>query len=149
MIAAQTASNDDERNWGMYGHLSGILAYSGVPFGGVIGPLVLYLQNKRQRPFAAEQAWLALNFHITISALQLIAIIWAIVLYFMGIFSFASQPRGDEFSWRAFSVLGAAALCFFTYFLLYVWSFTLTIIGTVRASSGRLFAYPLTFPFVR
>lgn len=43
------APSEDERTWGMYAHLSGMLAFTGIPFGGLIGPLALYLQNKPVR----------------------------------------------------------------------------------------------------
>jgi uncharacterized Tic20 family protein len=33
------------------------------------------------------------------------------------------------------------------YFLLYAWSFVLTIVNTIQAAQGRLVSYPFTIPF--
>lgn len=78
---AQTsaASAAEERNWAMLGHLS---ALSGliVPFGNVLGPLVVWLVKKDTMPFVAEQAKEALNFNITAALAAIVASISMIVL---------------------------------------------------------------------
>ena len=48
------APSADDRQWGMFAHLS---ALSGVviPFGNIIGPLVVWQVKKDTLPFAADQ----------------------------------------------------------------------------------------------
>jgi uncharacterized protein len=145
-MIATTAPSEDERTWGMYAHLSGMLAFTAVPFGGIIGPLVLYLQNKPTRPFATEQAREALNFHITVGIFQLLALIGGIVAWFELILSASTSSR---YAPMPVASLTLAATCFGGYFLVYLWTFVLTLIGTIRSSSGSIYRYPLTIRFVR
>src|SRR6185312_13976060 len=76
-----TAISKDERNWGMFAHLSGLLAFvSGI--GGIIGPLVIYLLKKDEMPFVRDQAREALNFQITMFIAFLIS--WVLVIVLIG-----------------------------------------------------------------
>ena len=140
------APSEDERMWGMYAHLSGMIAFTGIPFGGIIGPLVLYLQNKPVRPFATEQAREALNFHITVGIAQLLTLVAAVVLWFGAILSVSMASKGAT---PSFAGLGLAVACFGAFFAVYIWTFVLTLVGTIRASSGAIYHYPLTICFVR
>jgi len=140
-----TAPNEDERTWGMYAHLSGMLAFTGVPFGGIIGPLVLYLQNKPTRPFATAQAREALNFHITAGIVQFFALAVAIAAYFGIFLSVATAAKG---AMPPLAEIATAFVCFMAFFVVYIWTFVFTLIGTIRASSGSIYRYPLTIRFV-
>ncbi len=145
-MQTSTAPSEDERTWGMYAHLSGMLAFTGIPFGGIIGPLAIYLQNKPRRPFATEQAAEALNFHITAGIAQFVTLLIAVVVWLGAIVSLSAAPKD------ATPPLGALLLafaCFGTFFLVYIWTFVLTLIGTIRASAGAIYRYPLTIRFVR
>jgi uncharacterized protein len=146
VMQALTAPNDDERTWGMYAHLSGMLAFTGIPFGGLIGPLVIYLQNKPVRPFATEQSREALNFHITAGIVQFVALVCAIVAWFGIVIAAATSPKSAEFPLAGF---GVAAVAFGAFFVAYIWTFVFTLIGTIRAASGQIYRYPLTIRFVR
>jgi uncharacterized Tic20 family protein len=145
-MIVETAPNADERTWGMYAHLSGMLAFTAVPFGGIIGPLVLYLQNKPTRPFATEQAREALNFHITVGIFQLLTLIGGIVAWFELVLSASLSSRFAPVPVAQLTLMGA---CFGGFFLVYIWTFVLTLVGTIRSSSGSLYRYPLTIRFVR
>ena len=88
-------SNDtiskDERTWGMLCHL---IAFSGVvvPFGSLIGPLVIWLIKKDEMPFVDDQGKESLNFQITmliaviISAILTVVVIGFLLLAVLGIF---------------------------------------------------------------
>jgi len=145
MQADLRAANEDERQWGMYGHVIGLLAFTGIPFGGVVGPWVLYLQNKQARPFAAEQARNALNFHITIGIIQAISLAYAIVSWF----SLFAVLHGYVVLAGVAGRMGTVFLAILVYLAAYVWGFVFTLIGTVRASQGVLYQYPLTWNVVR
>jgi uncharacterized Tic20 family protein len=139
------APSEDERTWGMYAHLSGMLAFSAIPFGGIIGPLAIYLQNKSVRPFAREQAREALNFHITVGIVQFFSLVAFVAAWFGLIFSAALAPKTTP----SLAPFGSAFIGIGCYLLAYVWAFVFTLIGTIRASSGAMYRYPLTIRFVR
>jgi uncharacterized protein len=56
----------DERTWGKLAHLSALGGLI-VPFGNVIGPLIVWVARRDQSPFVAAQAREALNFNITVT----------------------------------------------------------------------------------
>ena len=130
----------------MYAHLSGMLAYSGIPFGGVIGPAIVYAQTKQTRPFAAEQARAALNFHITIGILQFIFLAVAIGGYIPILASAMSDLPGTPQSLTGMLIFACGMV---GYFVLYAWSFVYTLVNTIRASNGTLVGYPFTIPFFK
>ena len=71
--AAQPIEHDkDARNWGMFCHLSALCFLVGVPFGSIIGPLVIWLIKREEHPFVDVQGKAALNFHISMSIYALI-----------------------------------------------------------------------------
>ena len=73
------APSADDRQWGMFAHLS---ALSGVviPFGNIIGPLVVWQVKKDTLPFAADQGKEALNFNITMLIAAFIGFLLTFIL---------------------------------------------------------------------
>ena len=65
-------TNPDARTWGMVGHLSSLAGFA-VPFGNILGPLVIWLMKKDQYPFVNDQARESLNFQITVTIALLVA----------------------------------------------------------------------------
>ncbi|AXK73550.1 DUF4870 domain-containing protein [Lysobacter sp. TY2-98] len=63
----------------MLGHLSSLSGLI-VPFGNVLGPLVVWQIKKDTMPFAAEQAKEAVNFNITAALAAIVASVCMIVL---------------------------------------------------------------------
>jgi uncharacterized Tic20 family protein len=60
-IEATDNPDKDARLWGMFCHL---IAFSGyvVPFGSVLGPLIIWLIKKDEMPFVDDQGKESLNF---------------------------------------------------------------------------------------
>jgi uncharacterized Tic20 family protein len=110
----------EDRNWGMIGHLSALAAFIAPFLGGVLGPLIVYLVKRDHSAFAAEQAKEALNFNITVAIGYCICGLLAIV--FIGIPLMIAL-------WIAWLVL--------------------TIVAGVRASEGISYRYPATIRFVK
>lgn len=111
--------SQEDRNWGLIAHLS---ALSGliIPFGSVLGPLIVYLVKKDQSAFGTDCAKEALNFNLTMVIAAIVcALLW---LVFIGI-------------------LLSVVLFFF-------W-LVLTILAAVRASEGTVYRYPATIRFVK
>lgn len=114
-----------EKNLAMFCHLSALVggvAFSaiGLPVGNILGPLVIWLMKKDTMPLVNAHGKEALNFQITVSA---------IILACMALF-FLVLPL------LLIPVVGLAAL-------------VLTIIGTIKASNGELYRYPLTVRLIK
>ena len=109
----------DSLNMGMLCHL---LAFSGiiVPFGTILGPLVMWLVKKDADPYVDQQGKESVNFQIS----MMIYTIASIILIFV--------------------FIGAILLP-----LLIIANIVLTIIGTVKASKGEPWKYPLTIRLIK
>jgi len=113
-----TQLDAEEKNWGMFSHLAVLLGFV-IPFGNIIGPLVVWQLKKGVMPFAAKHAKEALNFQITVS----LAVTVCILLTFVGI-GILLLP-----------VVGIGAL-------------VLTIVAAIKANNGEDYEYPLTLRLV-
>jgi uncharacterized Tic20 family protein len=141
---AQYAPTSEERNWAMAAHLSALVAVAGIPFGHVVGPLVVYLTQRQRSAFVAEHARASLNFQITVS-IALIALL--VVLFGSWIGVVATLPARDAsfpfwaiglwvVTMTALAAGGIAVLVFI-------------IVGTVAASKDQPYRYPFSIEFVR
>lgn len=110
----------DERLWGMLCHLLALTLFIGIPFGHILGPLVVWLIKKEQYPFVNEQGKESLNFQISMTIYAAIAGILAFIL--VGI-----------------PLLIAIAVV----------DIVLVIIASIAANEGRSYQYPLTMRFVK
>jgi len=115
----QGASTPDERTWAMFCHLS-TLAGSIIPFGNLLGPLVIWLIKKDQYPMVEDQGKEALNFQIGMTVCSMVSLVLCLV------------------------VIGIPLLMAVTVFDLVV-----TIIAAIKANSGERYRYPLTIRIIR
>ena len=122
---ADVAPVGDERTWALLGHLSALSTFL-IPFGSVIGPLVVWLIKRDTLPFAGDQAKEALNFNITV----LIIAVGLVVLTFItfGIGALLTVPLG---------------------LVLFLGWLVLTIIAAINANNGVRYRYPLTLRLVQ
>jgi uncharacterized Tic20 family protein len=69
----------DEKNWGMYCHLA---AFAGlvIPFGNVVGPLIIWMIKKDEYPHVDVEGKESLNFQITVSIAAMVAGALSVVL---------------------------------------------------------------------
>ena len=72
---ARTDLTADEKTWGTVAHAAAALSFIGVPFGNVVGPLVVWLVKKEHSPWVARHALAALNFQITMSLALVLALL--------------------------------------------------------------------------
>ncbi|MFY9720137.1 MAG: DUF4870 domain-containing protein [Candidatus Cybelea sp.] len=142
----QTQIGSQERNWGMAAHLSALVAVVGLPFGHVLGPLIVYLIKARESEFVAQHARASLNYQITISIAAVIGIIIAVGA---GV-AYAVAGHGgsdDSVAGAAFAgwwiAIGLAVL------LVLLLSVIFIIAGTVAASEGKPYTYPFAIRFLR
>ena len=113
MDDAVSTPTKDERTLAMVAHL---LAFAGyvVPFGNIIGPLVVWQIKKDQSAYVATHAKESLNFQITVTALALVFIVLTFVL------------------------IGIPLLIALGLFELII-----VIIAAIRANDGQFYRYPL------
>jgi uncharacterized Tic20 family protein len=69
----------DECTWGMIAHLSALAGFI-VPFGSIIGPLVVWLVKKDTMPYVDDQGKESLNFQITMLIAFIICAVLMVVL---------------------------------------------------------------------
>ena len=110
----------DEQMWGMFCHLAALTAFLGIPFGHIIGPLVIWLIKKEEYPFVDEQGKESLNFQISMTIYAFGAALLIIVL--IGI---------------------PLLIC------LVIAEFVLVIVASIKANDGVSFRYPLTIRFLK
>ena len=109
----------EEKQWAVFGHLSGLCGYF-IPLGNVIGPLAIWLMKKDESVSIATHAKNALNFHISMT-------IWISIAAIASVF-----------------IIGIPVLA-----ALGIFELVATIIGTVKASKGERWNYPLTIEFIK
>ena len=109
----------EERNWAMACHLAGLSLYIGIPFGNILGPLLVWLLKKDQFPLVDDQGREAVNFNISMTIYFLVCFLLALVL--IGIPGLIVMP--------------------FVHVLLIV-------IGASRAANGEGHRYPFTMHFI-
>jgi hypothetical protein len=109
----------EENEWAMFCHLGGLAGYV-VPFGNILGPLVLWLMKKDQSPLVDKHGKDALNFHISIMIYTLVCIPLCIVL------------------------IGFPLLI-----MVSIGSLVYTILAAVKANNGEHLNYPMTIRFIK
>jgi len=72
-------SEKDARLWGMLCHLSALAMFI-IPFGGVLGPLVVWLIKKQDSEFVDDQGKESLNFQITMVMIHVVCVILLFVV---------------------------------------------------------------------
>ena len=108
-----------ERTWGLIVHLSALAGFI-IPFGHIIGPLVIWLIKKDESPFVDDQGKEAINFQISMTLYAVVAAV--LILVIIGIFL----------------LIGIGIL-----------DVVLVIVAAVKANAGEKFRYPLTIRFIR
>lgn len=109
----------DDSNWGMLAHLSALVGFI-IPFGNILGPLLIWQIKGKESEYIATEAKEALNFQIT----MLIGFIICVVLMFV--------------------VIGI-----FLIWILAIADLVLLIMAAVSASKGQPYRYPFTLRLVK
>ena len=108
-----------ERQWALFAHLSALVGYI-IPFGSIIGPLIIWQLKKNEMPFVDDQGKEALNFQITIAIIAIISIVLIVILI------------GLLMLWA----LAIVNLIFI-------------IIAALAANNGQAYRYPFAFRFIK
>jgi uncharacterized Tic20 family protein len=114
--------SQQSNTWGMLCHLSSLCGFIGIPFGHLIGPLVVWLVKKQQFPFVDDQGKESLNFQITMTIYAAVALLLTLVL-----------------------------IGFLLLIALLVIDVVFVIIASIKASNGEEYRYPpiLAIKFIK
>ena len=119
--AAAPQAGKNAKQWTLFVHLSALSGYIGIPFGWILGPLILWLIKKDEIAEVNEHGKEALNFQISVLIYSIVALpliclggLGAVILVALGIFDI---------------------VCI--------------IIAAVKAADGQLFQYPLSIKFIK
>ncbi|WP_410510514.1 DUF4870 domain-containing protein [Nodosilinea sp. E11] len=115
----QLDSNPESRMWAMLAHLSALSGFV-IPFGNIVGPLIIWLVKRDEMSFVNDQAKEALNFNISMTIYMLVSLVLIFVV--VGILLTI--------------VVGLAWL-------------VLVILAAVKANEGIAYRYPLTLRLVK
>ncbi|MBN2365281.1 MAG: DUF4870 domain-containing protein [Calditrichaeota bacterium] len=109
----------DARTYGMLCHL---VAFAGfiIPFGNLIGPLIIWLLKKEEFPFVNDQGKESLNFQISMTIYAIISAILIVVV--LGIFLLIA---------------------------IVIFEIVMIIIASIKANEGVSYRYPLTIRFLK
>ena len=129
----------------MAAHLSALVGLAGLPFGHILGPLVVYLAKGHESEFIGEHSRASLNYQITVSVVLIVATIVGIAITFgllvpMNQSSSYTAPFSFAALWVAFGLGGLIVVLATLVFI---------ILGTVAASEGRPYTYPFAIRFLR
>jgi hypothetical protein len=110
----------DEQNWAMGCHLAALAGFL-VPFGNIIGPLVIWLIKRAEMPMVDRHGKEALNFQITVMIAIMVSIPLCLILI----------------GFVLMAVVGIGAL-------------VLTIMAAVKVSNGDYdYKYPFTLRLIK
>lgn len=114
-MGMEQAIDRDTIMWATFCHLAGLLSLTGIPFAGLLGPLVLWLVKKDESSFIDDQGREAVNFQISMGIYTIVAAFLCIIL--IGI-----------------PILAGLALA----------EVIFIILACVRSNEGEQYRYPLT-----
>ena len=124
-VPVPPADPSQTRMWNMLCHLSALAGYI-IPFGNIIGPLLVWQIKKNEFPSVEEHGKAALNFQITVMIAVIVGGAAAALLSFVCV-GFLLIP-----------VVGAVALC----------GLIFAIIAGIKANNGEPYRYPWSLKLV-
>ncbi|NLO20803.1 MAG: DUF4870 domain-containing protein [Syntrophomonadaceae bacterium] len=119
------------RNWAMGCHLAALALYLGIPFGNILGPIIIWLIKKDEIPLVDEQGKESLNFQISLLLYAAAAVV-LIVVFSLTIILIPLAV-----------VLAVLLMAFALINLI------LIIIAALKVSNGESFNYPCTIRFIK
>lgn len=117
--APQPLPGSEARQWAMFCHFAAFLGLV-IPFGNLLGPLIIWQIKKDLDPFVDAQGKEALNFQISVSLAALLCFLLMVV------------------------VIGFPLLL-----LVSIAALVLTIIAGIKANEGRAYRYPFSWRLVK
>lgn len=123
------SADDGARNTAFLAHLSTLTWLVGLPFGNLIGPLIVWWSHRGKSDFVDAHCRAVINFQITITVAGL-------AMVGVGIAAAAAEEP-----------IGFVALVPLVLILALV-LVAGTVVGCIRARAGELYRYPLALPWI-
>jgi uncharacterized Tic20 family protein len=124
------------RNSAMFTHLAAFGSLV-VPFGNILGPLIVWQIKKDQSEFVDENGKESINFQITYT------IVIFVLLGLGAGFAISSGFRGFE------GGIAISIVFFIAIIILYaLMALVFVIIASIKASKGEMFRYPMSIRFI-
>ena len=115
------------RTWNMLCHLSALSALIGIPFGNILGPLLVWQIKKNEIPSVEIHGKAALNFQITVTIAAVVGFAAAFALSFFCV---------GYLLFPVVMLIGLAGLVF-------------AVIAGLKANNGEDYKYPYSIEFVK
>jgi len=125
-----TLSNEDQQ-WGMVAHMASLVNLAGIP--SPLGPLVVWLLQRNESPFVAEEAKESLNFALSVW-------IYAAGFLIVALLSFFGDIGVG---------VGTTIFLFVVWLVILFSSLIFSIVGGVQASQGRPYRYPMNIRLIK
>jgi uncharacterized protein len=118
-VSGTGSMSKNEQNMGMLCHLLALSGYL-VPFGHIVGPLVIWMLKRQEMPFVESEGKESINFQISVTIYGIVAAISIFLLV-----GFVLLP----------AVLIFDLVC--------------VIIASIEAANGKPYRYPLCIRFIK
>lgn len=132
----------DETTWAMLCHLSSLSSMIGIPFGNILGPLIIWLIKKEESAFVDQQGRESLNFQISLFIYGVGALFFCLIVFGLILMTIIANEE------IAFLIPIFFLVTFVVFFLIWITSIILTIIAAIQAKNGRIYRYPFIFRFL-
>ena len=119
MQYAYDLPSKEARTWAMWCHLAALSGYLGIPFGNILGPLIIWMVKREMDPFVDSQAKESLNFQISLTIYGMVSLLLCLILV-----GFILLP------------------------VVIVGGLILTIIAAIKANDGEDYRYPFTIRLI-
>lgn len=113
-------------------HLLALTGLLGIPFGNILGPLIIWLIKKEENPAVDEAGKESINFQVSV-------MIYGFALFLVGI-PMAIIPFVNMLLIPALVLAGIGLM---------VGAIVLTVIAAIKASEGNKYTYPYTIRFLK
>ncbi len=111
----------DAKMWGMFCHLAALAGLVGIPFGNIVGPLIIWLIKKNEFSFVDANGKKSLNWQITVTIASLICI----------------------------PLIFACGIGFVLMVVIGVLDLVFVIIAAIKTNNGEDYKYPWSFNFIK
>jgi uncharacterized Tic20 family protein len=130
-ISMNELVKSQDRTWEVVSHISSLAMLVGVPFGNIVGPLVVWLIKRKDSPSVEAHAKEALNFQISVMLYLMIAVggTASLMLILIGIL--------------------LIPLLIMALFVVPIVDIVFVVIASVKASNGEFYRYPLTLRLIK
>lgn len=119
------APSTEERQWAMFTHLSTLSGFV-IPFGNLLGPLIMWQIKKNEMPFVDDQGKEALNFNLAVCIVGLGLFVLTLVTFGIGAILTAPAAVALMIAWIVFAILAG-----------------------IKANEGQSYRYPWIFRLIK